>query len=154
MMNDLADNAAQKTLVDFYLLQGTNIQSIQHFCCRLAEKAWKLGNTVFIRTEDEQHAQVLDNLMWTYSDGSFLPHATSNNALSTESPIIIGSKTAPAHTCDLIINLASDIPGQYNHYPRIAEIINENETIKTKGRVRYSQYDKKSCLLNHHNISA
>lgn len=153
-MNEAGHNKTQQTRVDFYLLAGTNTQGIQHFCCRLAEKAWKLGNTVFIRTEDEQQARLLDNLMWTYSDGFFLPHTTSNDVLSSETPIIIGSKTEPAQAFDLLINLASDIPGECSHYLRIAEIINENETIKTHGRVRYGQYTKKNYPLNHHNISA
>ena len=154
MMNTLADNAAQQVQVDFYLLQGTNLQSIQQFCCRLTEKAWKLGNTVFIRTENEQQAQHLDNLMWTYSDGSFLPHAMENNTQTSETPIIIGSKTEPASAFDLMINLASDTPDHCNRYTRIVEIINEDETIKTQGRLRYSHYDENQHPLNHHNINA
>ena len=153
-MNALTDNATQQTQVDFYLLQGTSLQSIQQFCCRLAEKAWKLGNTVFIRTENEQQAQHLDNLMWTYSDGSFLPHAMENNTQQPETPIIIGSKTEPASAFDLMINLASDTPDHCSRYSRIAEIINEDKTIKTQGRLRYSQYDKNKLPLNHHNINA
>ena len=153
-MNALTNNAAQQTQVDFYLLQGTNSQSIQQFCCRLAEKAWKLGNTVFIRTEDEQQAQHLDNLMWTYSDGSFLPHVMENNTQESEIPIIIGSKTEPASAFDLMINLASDIPEHCSRYSRVAEIINEDKTIKAQGRLRYSQYDKNRHPLNHHNINA
>lgn len=154
-MNALADSTAQQTRVDFYLLQGTSPQSIQQFCCRLAEKAWKLGNTIFIRTENEQQAQHLDNLMWTYSDDSFLPHAMEeNNTQKTDTPIIIGSKTEPASAFDLMINLANDTPEHCNRYTRIAEIINEDETIKTQGRLRYSQYDENQYPLNHHNINA
>ncbi len=113
-MDTLANNEAQPARVDFYLLPGTNIQNIQQFCCRLAEKAWKLGNTVFIRTENEQQAQQLDNLMWTYSDGSFLPHTMENNTQKSEAPIIIGSKTEPASTVDLMINLANHIHEHYS----------------------------------------
>jgi len=153
-MNTLANSEAQPARVDFYLLPGTNTQSIQQFCCRLAEKAWKLGNTVFIRTENEQQAQQLDNLMWTYSDGSFLPHAMENNTQKSEVPIIIGSKTEPASTVDLMINLANDIPENYSHYTRIVEILNQDEAIRKQGRLRYSQYDKNRHPLNHHNINA
>lgn len=158
-MNASADNAAQQTRVDFYLLQGTSSQSIQQFCCHLTEKAWKLGNTVFIRTENEQQARYLDTLMWTYSDGSFLPHAMEintgdSNLQKSETPIIIGSKTEPASTFDLMINLASDTPDHCSRYSRIVEIINEDETIKAQGRLRYSQYDKNQHPLNHHNINA
>ena len=153
-MNGAVDNTTQQVQVDFYLLPGTNLQSIQQFCCRLAEKAWKLGNTIFIRTENEQQAQHIDNLMWTYSDGSFLPHAIETNTQESEAPIIIGSKTEPASVFDLMINLASDIPDHTSHYSRIVEIINEDETIKAQGRSRYSQYDKNKHPLSHHKINA
>lgn len=152
-MNANTNNILQQTRVDFYLLQGTNLQSIQLFCCRLAEKAWKLGNTVFVRTEDEQQVQHLDNLMWTYSDGSFLPHTRYDDAQNAETPIVIGTKTVPIQDYDLMINLASDIPDQDNHYSRIVEILNEDKTIKAQGRMRYTQYDKNSYPLNHHNIN-
>lgn len=153
-MSEVLGSHKQQTRVDFYLLQGTNFQKIQLFCCRLAEKAWKLGNSVFVRTEDEQQAQQLDNLMWTYSDDSFLPHARQDDTQQSEIPIIIGAKTEPAKACDLMINLANDIPDKNNQYSRIAEIINEDVVIKKQGRIRYGQYDKKNYPLNHHNISA
>jgi DNA polymerase-3 subunit chi len=152
-MGETTNNSRKQVHVDFYLLQGTSMQNIQQFCCRLTEKAWKLGNTVFIRTENEQQAQHLDNLMWTYSDGSFLPHAMEKNSQPAETPIIIGTKQQPAHHFDLLINLASDIPGNSSHCSRIVEIINEDENIRSQGRQRYSQYDKNRHPLNHHNIN-
>lgn len=126
------------------------------FCCRLAEKAWKLGNTVFVRTDDDHETGVLDELMWTYNDRSFLPHTrqagNTQNAPDDETPIIIGNNTRPAAAPDLLINLGSDIPDQNLSTARIAEILNEDTAIKKLGRLRYSQYDKNKCQLHHHDM--
>lgn len=143
-----------KTQVDFYILQDQSQRSIWQFCCRLTEKAWKLGNNVSIRTNNEDETRQLDDLMWTYSDGSFLPHSTrseNNKSPATPAPIILGHNLS-GEPCDLLINLASTPPEQIEQYPRIAEILNDDETIKQHGRLRYSQYRKTGCNLQHHQI--
>lgn len=151
-MNDITENHDSLPRVDFYLLQGQNQQTINQFCCRLAEKAWKLGHSVFVRTDSETQANVLDELMWSYSDGSFLPHAIENST-ETETAVIIGNNSEPSSSHDLLINLAADIPVNNHLYRRIAEIINEDAEVKQRGRARYSQYDKNEYPLQHHNIT-
>jgi len=138
--------------VDFYLLPGQNQNSIRQFCCRLAEKAWKLGNTVAVRVENETEAQLMDNLLWTFNDGSFLPHSILGTELDTESPVVIMLKQNTTDERDLLINLANDVPEQNNSSKRIAEILNEDSTIKQQGRLRYSYYGKNNYPVQYHNI--
>lgn len=150
-MKQQPENHSTLPRVDFYLLTGQSHQAIHQFCCRLVEKAWKLGNTVFIRTRDEAEARLLDDLMWTYSDGSFLPHALENNT-EAETPVIIGNHSEPASSHDLLINLADDLPTQNHLYQRIAEVVNEDAGIKQRGRQHYAHYDTNNYPLHHHNI--
>ena len=145
-----------KTQVDFYILQDQSERSIWQFCCRLTEKAWRLGNKVQVRTNNEEETRQLDDLMWTYSDESFLPHARQDektDAADIPAPIILGHE-ANNTPCDLLINLASSSPEQLEQYPRIAEILNENETIKQLGRERYSKYKQNGCAVQHHQIGS
>lgn len=154
------------TQVDFYILQDQSQRSIWQFCCRLTEKAWKLGNSVHIRTNNEDETHQLDDMMWTYSDESFLPHTRqdekTNTSTATDSVVpvpIIPASIILGHnindtTCDLLINLASTSPEQINQYPRIAEILNDDETIKQHGRTRYSKYKQTGCTVQHHKIGS
>ena len=145
-----------KTQVDFYILQDQSERSIWQFCCRLTEKAWRLGNNVQIRTNSEEETRQLDDLMWTYSDESFLPHARQDektDSADIPAPIILGHATNDT-PCDLLINLASSSPEQIEQYPRIVEILNENETIKQLGRERYSKYKQSGCTVQHHQIGS
>ena len=65
------------TKVDFYVLGTSGDRARQHFACRLAEKAYRLDNTIHIRTIDQRAAEQLDELLWTFRDGSFVPHELS-----------------------------------------------------------------------------
>jgi DNA polymerase IIIc chi subunit len=52
------------TKVDFYLL-GSDGDSRERIACRLAEKAWRLGNRVYLLAPDKAAAHALDDLLWT-----------------------------------------------------------------------------------------
>jgi DNA polymerase-3 subunit chi len=77
--------------VDFYLLNQAGQHSRQTFACRLAEKAYRLNNTVHIHAGSRGDADRLDELLWTFRDGSFVPHErVSGSRQDAESPITIG----------------------------------------------------------------
>lgn len=122
------------------------------FSCRLAEKAWHLGHRVWIRTEDAQASGQLDEVLWTFSDNSFLPHAKVDDAAADTSPILIG-EFAPRIGVDLLINLGNDIPEYCDAFARIAEIIDADTVRKQQGRARYAHYAKSNYTLQHHTIN-
>src|SRR5210317_2365625 len=95
--------------VDFYLLNQEGQHSRQTFACRLAEKAYRLNNTVHIHTGSRGDADRLDELLWTFRDGSFVPHERIG-AGEPESPVTIGTPGTTAGGGDLLINLSTDVP--------------------------------------------
>jgi DNA polymerase-3 subunit chi len=62
------------TQVDFYILRGEAAEARLRTACRLAAKAVQLDQHVFIRALNEGEARQLDELLWTFSESSFLPH--------------------------------------------------------------------------------
>ena len=144
-------SSANKTLVDFYVLESKSQNSIWTFCCRLTEKVWAMGNTVHIKTNNEQETQLVDDLLWTFNQQSFVPHATQDENLDV--PVLIAHESVN-DSADLLINLASTSPGNIDFYPRIAEILNDDEATKASGRTRYSAYKQAGCQLQHHNIES
>jgi DNA polymerase-3 subunit chi len=140
------------TRVDFYLLTDSSVHSARVFCSRLAEKAWKLGHRVWIRTDNAETTDLLDNVLWTFSDGSFVPHAKVSDPDAENSPVLIGD-TAPRVGVNLLINLGHDVPEYCDAYPRIAEIINDDAALKQQGRARYAHYQKNNYTLEHHTIN-
>lgn len=139
--------------VDFYHLRTVGIDQLLRFSCRLAEKAWKTGQRVFLYTEDENAARRLDNLMWSFSDSSFLPHCRQGDADEADSAVLVGHHlNNTSH--DLLINLSGQIPTLPGTFRRIAEIIDETPATLESGRQRYAAYKQRELPLNYHDIQA
>ena len=64
--------------VDFYILAQPDERERQLLACKLAEKAWRPDHSVYIHTRDPADAEHLYDLLWTFRDGSFVPHAYRN----------------------------------------------------------------------------
>lgn len=123
--------------VDFYILDTTEAGTRETFCCRLAEKAWQQGYRVFIRTSDPAATSGLDERLWTFRQGSFVPHAVLAEAEGE--PVQIG-ETLPADPADLLINLGADVPGGWERYARVAEVVNQAPDVVAPGRARFRHY--------------
>ncbi|MEQ9562803.1 MAG: DNA polymerase III subunit chi [Woeseiaceae bacterium] len=137
--------------VDFYILADAGEAARYLFACRLAEKAYRLKNTVHIRTSDNGLATRLDELLWTFRDGSFVPHEISREGAAREAPVSIGAGDMSGG-CDLLINLADAVPRDISAFARIAEIVSSDEDSKQRSRKRFSEYRDQGHTLDTHNI--
>ena len=138
--------------VDFYILSQSGEQARQVFACRLAEKAYRLDNTVHIQAPDRATAQHLDDLLWTFRDGSFVPHQLAGGAAQDDSPVTVGYDDGPAGPRDLLINLCDNVPGCAQGFPRIAELVTSDEDSKQKSRQRFAAYRDQGHELETHEI--
>jgi DNA polymerase-3 subunit chi len=137
--------------VDFYVIRDAGVRARQRFACRLAEKAYRLDNTVHILVTDQQTVRQLDELLWTFRDGSFVPHEVAGQSSAAgEAPITIGTGSAPNPNCDLLINLGEEIPATAASFPRVAEIVTSDEDAKTRSRQRFVDYRDGGHTLDTH----
>ncbi len=139
--------------IDFYVLSQSGEQARQLFACRLAEKAYKLEHTVHIHAGDEATASRLDELLWTFRDGSFVPHdLVRAGAADTRAPVTVGCDPGYAGARDLLINLDDAIPTCAGAFPRIAELVTSDEDSKQKSRRRFVAYRDEGHELETHNV--
>ena len=111
--------------VDFYVLAKVDERARQVLACKLAEKAWRLDNTVYIHAASRADAERLDELLWTLRDGSFVPHGLMGRNDGTESsPIMIGSDIDGVDPRDLLINLCDEIPPFAEGFPTCCRACN------------------------------
>jgi DNA polymerase-3 subunit chi len=141
------------TRVDFYLLNQAGAQARQLFACRLAEKAYRLENTVHIQTANADDAARLDDLLWTFRDGSFVPHHRIRSVNDDQdSPVTIGCGDEGPPVRDLLINLCDDVPGFAGTFGRIAELVTADAECKQQGRKRFASYRDSGCTLETHDV--
>ncbi len=139
--------------VDFYVLSQSGEQARHLYACRLAEKAYKLEHTVHIHTGDEATASRLDELLWTFRDGSFVPHNLVRTGVeASEAPVSVGCDPGYAGSRDLLINLDEAIPACAAAFPRIAELVTSDEDSKQKSRRRFVTYRDEGHELETHNV--
>ena len=140
------------TRVDFYILQDQNRLSLQKFTCRLADKAYQQGHRILIQTENTEESRMLDDMLWTISENSFLPHAIHADSANEDQPIVITHQPAEYKDFQTMINLSSITPVDASHFDRIAEILNQQESKKQTGREHYKIYKAQGYELYHHEI--
>ncbi|MFT5500870.1 MAG: DNA polymerase-3 subunit chi [Woeseiaceae bacterium] len=139
--------------VDFYVLKASGDQARQQFACRLAEKAYRLKNTVHIQAATSQVAGQLDELLWTFRDGSFVPHELTNGSSSQpDCPVTIGCEAEPPGDRDLLINLAESIPNGVASCSRVAEIVSADDDSLATSRKRFVAYRDDGHTLETHKL--
>ena len=86
------------TRVDFYVLPDTADGARLEFACRIAEKAYTQAHRVYVHAASAAEAARLDELLWTFRDTSFVPHALAGAGISAADapPVLIGHEAGHA----------------------------------------------------------
>jgi DNA polymerase-3 subunit chi len=137
------------TKVDFYILQSG---SREHTACKLIEKAFSLGHRIYVHAGSEEQLEKIDNLLWTFRAGSFIPHQRYQSDSSVDSPVQLGTHDAPNVDSDVLINLASEVPLFFSRFQRVAELVGSDEQAKALGREHFQFYRDRGYSLSTHNL--
>ncbi len=140
--------------VDFYVLSQDMPDARLRWACQLAEQAAEQGARVYVQTSGPAEAQRLDDLLWTYKDGSFLPHEifAGGPASHPRVMVLLGEAAAPPSHRQLLVNLTEAIPAELEQYERVAEIVDVDPERKRTARERYREYRERGCTLESHNV--
>ncbi|MDO9268379.1 MAG: DNA polymerase III subunit chi [Methylobacter sp.] len=137
--------------VSFYILPSESLQDRYFFACKLIEKAYRSGSFCYVLTDSAEQSQIIDDLLWTFRPGSFIPHQIYTGELpELEKVILIGSLNAPEHWQKVLFNLSSRYPAVGSQTERILEILDNSETTKEAGRNRYRQYQQSGMTVTTH----
>jgi DNA polymerase III subunit chi len=133
--------------VDFYPLSAEDRRSRLVAACRLAEQAYEQGLAVVVRTGSPAETAEVDELLWTFADGSFVPHEAwpTDPAVAALTPVLVGSGSLPPSHRDVLINLAPDAPADISAYARICDVVGGDEDGKKAGRLRWRVYRDSGC---------
>jgi DNA polymerase-3 subunit chi len=139
--------------VSFYLLPSDSETERCTFVCKLVEKAYREKHRVYLQTASDVQAQQLDDMLWTFRAGSFIPHQIySGTPPSQENPVTIGTLTAPQGWRQTLLNLATEIPDTPEDYQRIIEVLDNSENCKQEGRIRYRRYRECGLPISTHSM--
>ena len=90
----------------------------------LVERALARGWRALIRPESAERAQAIDNLLWTWSEESFLPHAQSGDGDPARQPALITVEEGNPNRADVLFLVGGALPrswdGETGGFARIA----------------------------------
>ena len=140
------------TSIDFYILGQAFEEDRLRFACRLAEKAYSEGRQVYLHARDEQQAQYLDDLMWSYKPESFLPHSLVKAAEPADTLVQIGWQDHPLHHHDVMINLSSPLPTFFSRFDRVLEVVIQDDDVLKQTRDHYKFYKDRGYQVTHRDL--
>lgn len=140
------------TRVDFYLLQTADAAEKPRLACKLAEKAFMRGVQTYIYTADAAASAALDDLLWVYAPGSFVPHARHEAGANADAPVVIGHVAPPESLHALLISLANEVPEFFSRFERVIEVVANDDADKARSRERFRFYRDRGYPLHTHNV--
>ena len=139
------------------MLAGSDPGARLRFACRLVEKAWLQRNRVRVQFDTGGELGAFDQLLWTFSDRSFVPHRRAGDADAVPSPAlppVVLADTADADASDggLVVNLGAGVPAGFEGYARIAEVVDADSGRRQSGRKRFRFYRERGIEPETHEM--
>lgn len=141
------------TEIWFYVLDGAD-QGAVPFACRLADKIHQQQRRLYVHADDRAMAQRIDEDLWTFRQGSFVPHALADELTGADDPTAIaigGGEAPPAGFDDVLINLADEVPVFFSQFQRAVEIV--TPATREAARRHYKFYQDRGYPLETHQVS-
>lgn len=140
------------TQINFYSGAANKLTT----ACRLCAKAVQQGFRVIVYTPDQSLIEKLDQLLWTFSATSFIPHCRNNEeaSLIEQTPVILSNRIQTGMTYDVLLNLHHQLPPCPSEFKRIIEITDTSSEDKSAARERYRYYKNAGFDIHHYQLDA
>ena len=124
--------------ISFYHLLHT---PLERALPKLMEKVLESGARAVIRTGSAERAEALSGVLWSYDQGSFLPHGTARDGNEDRQPIWITPDDENPNASDILV-LTDGVPaGDIGAWRRCLEMFDgRDEMAVTEARRRWSDY--------------
>ena len=139
--------------VDFYVTSDAGEPARLRLACRIAEKAYLAKQKVLVLCDDAEVLRRFDEMLWTFGDGSFVPHDTVPAAgVPCDTPVALTTGALPADHTDVLVNLGNAVPASFEKFARVAEFLDARPEVRAAGRDRFKIYRGKSIEPQTHSV--
>lgn len=124
--------------INFYHLTTT---SLEHALPKLLERALAGGYKVLVVTSSEAYAEHLDKLLWSYEEGSFLPHGRHTDKNPELQPVLISTTLENLNQANILMTTDGRYIEEKGQFSRIIDIFDgkEKEALES-ARNRWKKY--------------
>ena len=107
---------AEMTEILFYHLERHPLEKILPV---LVEKSLERGWKVVIEAGSEERLQRLDEVLWTYRDDAFLPHAMAGGDMEAQQPVLLTTEGHNPNGADIRFFVDRAVPAAVDGYQRV-----------------------------------
>lgn len=131
-----------------------NAQDRLHYACRLLRKAVRQSARLVVTGSDQTLAE-LDHALWMLAATEFVPHclASAPERVRARSPIVLCSVASTFPARPILLNLADDVPANFDQFERIIEIVSTDEVDKKLARLRWKRYASAGLTPQQHDLN-
>ncbi len=128
---------AKPTEVLFYHLERTRLERVLP---ELLEKTLERGWRAVVQAGSQERVEALDTALWTYRDGSFLPHGTLNDGSPEEQPIFLTTGTDTANGATVRFFVDGSDADDLSPYERVVYLFDgHDEAAVSNARTQWSK---------------
>jgi DNA polymerase-3 subunit chi len=138
--------------VDFYVSEAAGADARLRLACRITEKAYLAKQRVVVLFDDAALLLKFDEMLWTFGDGTFVPHDAVSAGGISDSPVALTLGPLPPDHADVLINLGSVVPPTFEKFARVAEFLDGRPEVRAAGRERFKVYRGKAIEPQTHNV--
>ena len=137
--------------VEFYEASVSDLEAV---LCRLVERAYRSGERVYVWTAAETQARRIDELLWTFTEESFVPHGLwQGEAVDPVEvdPIAIGWLRGNPNGADCLCLARNAAPKEVAGFSRIMDLVpSDDRTLKEAARSRYRSFREAGFEVFYH----
>jgi DNA polymerase-3 subunit chi len=108
---------------------------------KLLEKALERGHRAIVLAGSLERVEDLNSVLWTYEDGSWLPHGSSGDGPAEEQPVFLTTEDENPNGADVLVAVDGRTSTLAEGFARIIDMFDgRDETMVAAARQRWRGY--------------
>ena len=140
------------TEIDFHF----NTPDKVNYACRLLRKAVGARGARVVVVADAPMLEAVDLALWTFAPAEFIAHCRSDGEPHTvaRSPVVLAeSGDAPLPHRQVLVNLGHAVPGGFERFDRLIDIVSADDADRQAGRSRWRHYADRGYAIQRHDFA-
>ena len=110
--------------IGFYHLQGSRLEQALP---RLLQKIISLGHRIVLLAGSPDRLKALNEQLWTYGRGSFLPHGAAGDGRAEEQPIYLTAEVENLNGATVLVLVDGADPADKSAFDRCLDMFDGND---------------------------
>lgn len=126
------------------------------YTCRLLRKATARGARLVVRSNPAELAD-LDIALWNVGAVDFISHcvaSVSDDTRARSAVLLVTDDAELRAEAPVLVNLGTDVPGNFDHFQRVIEIVSTDEADRMQARKRWKLYSERGYQIVRHDVQS